>query len=168
MACLHLTKAVSHLKVLRLSTTNLADDQVLLNHSFHKTLKTQTEAIFVALNESRRISTLSLRRSQLAHLALPLFVHGVVHLEEVDLGLTLISTSQVSKSCIVKHQMRSNYYFPQLVGLFYALARTTTKLQKLDLTGLNLSQLDASLLAEGLAGRSEVKSFLKSFFKIKS
>ena len=64
--------------------------------------------------------------------------------------------------------MRSNYHFPQLVGLFYALARTKTKLQRLDLTGLNLSQLDASLLAEGLAGRSEVKSFFKSFFKIKS
>ena len=44
----------------------------------------------------------------------------------------------------------------QLVGLFQALSRRKTNLQKLDLTGVNLSQLEPGLLAEGLAGLEEV------------
>jgi len=123
VACQHLAGAVTHLRVLHLSTTNLTDDQM--------------EAIFTALNESRRISTLSLRRSQVTHLPPPLFVQGVVRLHQVDLGLTLISPSQ-------------------LVGLFRALSRTPTNLEKLDLTGVKLSQLEPGLLAEGLDGLAEV------------
>ena len=100
VACQHLAGAVTHLRVLHLSTTNLTDDQVLqLNHSLSEIASnTQMEAIFIALNESRRISTLSLRRSQVTHLPPPLFVQGVVRLHQVDLGLALISPSQVSKS----------------------------------------------------------------------
>jgi len=123
VGCQHLAGAVSHLRVLHLSTTNLTDDQM--------------EAIFFALNESRRISTLSLRRSQLAHLPIPLLVQGLVRLQQVDLGLTLVSQSQ-------------------LVGLFHALSRTRTNLQKLDLTNVKLSHLEPGLLAEGLAGLTEV------------
>ena len=48
--------------------------------------------------------------------------------------------------------------FLQLVGLFQALSRRKTNLQKLDLTGVNLSQLEPCLLAEGLAGLEEVNS----------
>ena len=97
MACHHLAGAVKHLKVLHLSTTNLTDDQVLqLNHSLSEVASnTQMEAIFIALNESKRISSLSIRRSQVTHLPPLLFVQGVIRLHQVDLGLTLISPSQV-------------------------------------------------------------------------
>merc|ERR1712192_12303 len=81
VGCEHLAGAVSHLRVLHLSTTNLTDDQV--------------EAIFVALNSSRRISTLSLRRAHLSHLPPHLLVQSSVSLQQVDLGLTLVSPSQV-------------------------------------------------------------------------
>jgi len=119
----HLAGAIANLRVLHLSTTNLTDDQM--------------EAIFIALKESLRICTLSLRRSQVSHLPPPLFVQGLIRLKQVDLGISLISPSQ-------------------LVGLFQALSRRKTNLQKLDLTGVNLSQLEPGLLAEGLAGLEEV------------
>ena len=69
-----------------------------LNLYLSEVSNTQMEAIFIALNESRRISTLSLRRSQVAHLPPSLFVQGLIRLQQVDLGLTLISPSQVSNS----------------------------------------------------------------------
>ena len=50
-------------------------------------------------------------------------------------------------------------YFLQLVGLFHALSRTGTNLQKLDLTKVKLSHLEPGLLAEGLVGLTEVDSF---------
>jgi len=43
-----------------------------------------------------------------------------------------------------------------LVGLFHALSRTGSNLQKLDLTKVKLSHLEPNLLAEGLAGLTEV------------
>ena len=53
----------------------------------------------------------------------------------------------------------SSLYLLQLFGLFQALSRTRTNLEKLDLTNLKLSQLEPGLLAQGLAGLTEVKSY---------
>ena len=56
------------------------------------------EEIFLALNKQRRVSSLSIRRSHVGHLPTSLFVHGVLQLNEVDLGLTNMSSGQVSNS----------------------------------------------------------------------
>ena len=56
------------------------------------------EEIFLALNKQRKVSSLSIRRSQVGHLPTSLFVRAVLQLKEVDLGLTNMSSDQVSNS----------------------------------------------------------------------
>lgn len=117
----YLAGAVCNLNKLNISTTNLSEGQM--------------EEIFLALNKQRRVSSLSIRRSQVGHLPTSLFVRAVLQLKEVDLGLTNMSSDQLSVLCAALPHTRS--------------------LQKLDLTGLCLSQLEPRLLAEGLARLTE-------------
>ena len=148
------------------------------------------EEIFLALNKQRRVSPLSIRRSQVGHLPTSLFVRAVLQLKEVDLGLTNMFSDQVSNSQYVLSRLKNITYqyrgstknnkdhlmgikltitiktFLQLSVLCAALPHTRS-LQKLDITGLCLSQLEPRLLAEGLARLTEVTiiSYFQKFKK---